>query len=458
MRAVSENPAWQESMASTSNQVIRITWVIGAGLACVAGVMAGLLVQIRPYMGFDLLLPLFAAAILGGIGSIPGRHARRPDHRARGSLCCADHRRGMARRSVLHHSCAGADAAPAGPFRPEGGVMELVAYAAFFLTVAMTYAIICLGLNVQWGQTGLFNVGIAGFVGVGAYVSAALTTPDAAERIGGFDLPIARRLAAAMISGAVLSLGVGLLTLRMRADYLAITTFGIAVALQLVFQNTESLTGGAFGLAFIPRPFASLQGEAFAFNIANLASPAVVLALYLLLEHLAAKPVGPGASRRSRRRGRRAGAGQESRPAPVAGLCTRRSNHGAGRRCPGPFHRLHRTGQLSADDDLSGLGHADRRRLRQQPRRHSRRSSRLGNLGIVGPAISEIFPADQQARAASLQIVIIGVMLCIILLWRPQGILPEIRSVSRHLDAATRTLTMKPDRKDLAPGLQSAGF
>ena len=47
MRAVSENPS-------------------------LAGVMAGLLVQIRPYMGFDLLLPLFSAAILGGIGSIPG--------------------------------------------------------------------------------------------------------------------------------------------------------------------------------------------------------------------------------------------------------------------------------------------------------------------------------------------------------------------------------------------------
>ena len=34
--------------------------------------MSGLLVQVRPYMGFDLLLPLFAAAILGGIGSVPG--------------------------------------------------------------------------------------------------------------------------------------------------------------------------------------------------------------------------------------------------------------------------------------------------------------------------------------------------------------------------------------------------
>jgi ABC-type branched-subunit amino acid transport system permease subunit len=46
---------------------------------------------------------------------------------------------------------------------------------------------------------------------------------------------------------------------------------------------------------------------------------------------------------------------------------------------------------------------------------------------------SAVDTADQQARAASLQIVIIGVMLCIILLWRPQGILPETRSVSRHL-------------------------
>ena len=73
--------------------------------------------------------------------------------------------------------------------------VELVGYACFFLTMALTYAIMCLGLNVQWGQTGLFNVGVAGFVAIGAYVSALLTTPDAANRLGGFDLPIAARLA-----------------------------------------------------------------------------------------------------------------------------------------------------------------------------------------------------------------------------------------------------------------------
>ena len=80
--------------------------------------------------------------------------------------------------------------------------MELLAYCAFFLTIAMTYAIICLGLNVQWGQTGLFNVGIAGFVGLGGYISAILTTPEAAERIGGFGLPIAAGWAGAMLGGA----------------------------------------------------------------------------------------------------------------------------------------------------------------------------------------------------------------------------------------------------------------
>ena len=72
MRAVSENPALARLAGIDAAQVIRITWALGGALACAAGVMLGLLVQIRPYMGFDLLLPLFAAAILGGIGSVPG--------------------------------------------------------------------------------------------------------------------------------------------------------------------------------------------------------------------------------------------------------------------------------------------------------------------------------------------------------------------------------------------------
>jgi branched-chain amino acid transport system permease protein len=72
MRAVSENPALARVAGVDVARVVRVTWLLGGALAGASGVMVGLLVQIRPFMGLDLLLPLFAAAILGGIGSVSG--------------------------------------------------------------------------------------------------------------------------------------------------------------------------------------------------------------------------------------------------------------------------------------------------------------------------------------------------------------------------------------------------
>ena len=72
MRATSTNPQLARVSGIDPERVMRATWVIGAMLAALAGVFAGLTVQIRPTMGLELLLPLFAAAILGGIGSVWG--------------------------------------------------------------------------------------------------------------------------------------------------------------------------------------------------------------------------------------------------------------------------------------------------------------------------------------------------------------------------------------------------
>jgi branched-chain amino acid transport system permease protein len=72
MRATAENPALARVAGVDVDAVIRATWIIGAALAAVAGVFAGLVGQLRPGLGFELLLPLFAAAILGGIGSVWG--------------------------------------------------------------------------------------------------------------------------------------------------------------------------------------------------------------------------------------------------------------------------------------------------------------------------------------------------------------------------------------------------
>jgi branched-chain amino acid transport system permease protein len=72
MRATAMNPQLARVAGIDPERVLRATWVIGAMLAVVAGVFAGLTVQLRPTLGLDLLLPLFAAVILGGIGSVWG--------------------------------------------------------------------------------------------------------------------------------------------------------------------------------------------------------------------------------------------------------------------------------------------------------------------------------------------------------------------------------------------------
>jgi len=68
MRAISDDPDLARITGIRSEYVIRWTWAIGAALAIAAGVFIGINTKIHPHMGWDLLLPLFAAAILGGIG------------------------------------------------------------------------------------------------------------------------------------------------------------------------------------------------------------------------------------------------------------------------------------------------------------------------------------------------------------------------------------------------------
>jgi branched-chain amino acid transport system permease protein len=72
MRATSQNADLARVFAIDVARVVRVVWLLGGSLACTGGIMIGVLVQIRPLMGLDLLLPMFAAAILGGIGSVGG--------------------------------------------------------------------------------------------------------------------------------------------------------------------------------------------------------------------------------------------------------------------------------------------------------------------------------------------------------------------------------------------------
>ncbi|WP_136659928.1 branched-chain amino acid ABC transporter permease [Nitratireductor sp. XY-223] len=72
LRAVAENPTLAQVNGIALPSMIRLTWIIGGGLAAVAGVLYGIDNQLSPVMGRDLVLSLFAAAIVGGLGSVTG--------------------------------------------------------------------------------------------------------------------------------------------------------------------------------------------------------------------------------------------------------------------------------------------------------------------------------------------------------------------------------------------------
>lgn len=164
-------------------------------------------------------------------------------------------------------------------------------YLISLLTMGGIYAVLTLGLNVQWGFTGLFNAGIAGFFGIGAYTTALLTTAPSARHIGGLEMPYVVGFAAAMLTSGVIAYAVGKVCLRLRSDYLAIATIGIAEILRLILKNETWATNGPRGVSQIPKPFESLPEpyDQLSFLVLVLA---VVVAVFLLLEVARKSPWG----------------------------------------------------------------------------------------------------------------------------------------------------------------------
>jgi branched-chain amino acid transport system permease protein len=139
-------------------------------------------------------------------------------------------------------------------------------YLLYFLSLATVggiYAIFALGLNVQWGFAGLFNVGIVGFAAVGAYTYALLTTAESTFHYGGLGLPLPVGMFVAMVASAVIAGVIGLICIRLRSDYLAIATIGISEIIKLILKNETEVTNGPRGINKIPRAWEHFSEERF---------------------------------------------------------------------------------------------------------------------------------------------------------------------------------------------------
>jgi len=131
------------------------------------------------------------------------------------------------------------------------------AYFMYLVGLVGMYMLLSFGLNVQWGYTGLINFSVAAFFGLGAY-GTALLTANSSPLTGGLDpffgiIPVPLvGLVVGLLLAAVLAVVIGIPTLKLRADYLAIASLGLAEVVRLIIKNQDGWTNGSRGLLGIP--------------------------------------------------------------------------------------------------------------------------------------------------------------------------------------------------------------
>ncbi len=119
-------------------------------------------------------------------------------------------------------------------------------YVLDVLTLAWLYVVLALGLQITVGFTGLLDLGYAAFYAMGAYGYALAST-----RLG---LPFWAGLPLGALIAAACGVGLGVVTLRLRGDYLAIVTLGFIQIVHLVLNNWDSVTNGPNGILNVGRP------------------------------------------------------------------------------------------------------------------------------------------------------------------------------------------------------------
>ena len=303
----------------------------------------------------------------------------------------------------------------------------MVSYLIFFITVASILSIATLGLNLQWGVSGQFNAGVVGFLAVGGYSMAILTMPVSEQLMVKLNWPFAVGIVGSLVVSGAVALLVGLATLRLRSDYLAIATFGIASSIQVLANNLEPLTGGSRGLVGIPRPFESLGAQGFGYAYLAIVL-CVLVVVYAGLQALLRSPWG-----RVQRALREdevvcAALGKNVvrfrmtafvMGAMLMGLSGALYAGFIGTTSPTEFLPI-LTFQIWAMLIVGGSG--------------SNAGAIAGSFVIwglwtlSGAAIVSVLPPQWQAQGGALQSIVVGLVLVLTLLLRPQGLLGPIRA------------------------------
>ncbi len=317
----------------------------------------------------------------------------------------------------------------------------IIAYLVSLAIVAGIYAVFCMGLNIQWGYTGLFNIGIAGFFCVGAYTSAMITTPAPTgvyaryvHQLFGLNQPFIFGLIGAAVICGIVAFLIGIPTLRLGEDYLAIATLGIAETFRLVFNNEKWLGNGARGLTGLPQPFNDWVDPRYYNYIYLIIVICIVILIYMLIERAIRSPWGRvlRAIREDEVSASMSGKDVFSFKmqslvfgAMVMGLGGALFAHYTKAISPDIFTPLYGTFIIWVMLIAGGSG--------------NNKGAILGAYVIWSiwtgtQFLTDLLPYTLKARAPYIRFLVIGILLEVILIWRPQGLLGEEKRVSKMVE------------------------
>jgi branched-chain amino acid transport system permease protein len=317
----------------------------------------------------------------------------------------------------------------------------ILAYLVSLVIMAGIYAVFCLGLNIHWGYTGLFNIGIAGFFCIGAYASAMITTPKPTgiyaqyvHQLFGLDLPFLFGLLGAALLCGLVAFFIGFVTLRLGEDYLAITTLGIAESVRMIFNNEHWLANGPRGLMGLPQPLQNLV-DPKNYNYIYLVIVLLILSvIYIGIERAIRSPWGRVLRAIRDDEVSASMSGKNIFRFKIQSLVFGAMVMGVG----GALY-AHYTKAISPDVFTPLYGTFIIWVMLMAGGSGNNKGAVLGAFAIWGiwigtTFLTDLLPYTLKARAPYIRFLLIGILLEIILIYRPQGLLGEEKKVSKLME------------------------
>jgi branched-chain amino acid transport system permease protein len=172
-----------------------------------------------------------------------------------------------------------------------------------FTLVILTFVgfqiILSLGLNLQWGIAGMLNLAYIGFMAAGAYVTAVLVLPKATLASGtnyvlGLQWPFWAGMLGGIVAAGILALVVGFVVLgrRLEAEYFAILSLVVVIAMTTVLSEQAGLFNGVEGLINIPQPFGQSLSSTSYGALFLLLVAALAVIVFILAQRVQRSPFG----------------------------------------------------------------------------------------------------------------------------------------------------------------------